>query len=107
MFSGIWKGYVVLDEGTDVNSRELHLIQINKPSVVHSFSYELHPVFKENTLIYYVPLEKKAKQADCGPAQFKEWKKGGLGIELAQKHIFDLKTKKSTTANDIKCFPLQ
>lgn len=108
--AGIWNHHIVIDEGTDVNGRELHLINVKDSSKKYSFYYALQPVFKGSYLTYLLPLEIDAKPEQCSSDQkteIAEWKRFGFGMELAEQRIFNIQNNKTINTKIKKCFPLQ
>ena len=107
---GIWNDYLVLDEGTDVNSREVHLININNKAEKYRFNYALQITFKPAFFIFFQPLEQEANAALCAKEQtkeIKEWSKFGFALGLSREMIFDIKKKTSVTGEKKLCYPIQ
>ena len=107
--AGLWNGFVVLDEGTDVNGREIHLISINDSAKKYSIYYVNQPLFEESRITYFEATEKEAKIADCAgqEPEVAQWREMGFPLMLAQKKILDTKTGNTRFMDVFSCYPLQ
>jgi hypothetical protein len=107
--AGMWNGFVVLDEGTDVNGREIHLISINDATKKYSIYYVNQPLFEENQVTYFEATEKEAKLADCAEQapEVTQWNEMGFPLMIAQQKILDIKTGKTRSTDVFSCYPLQ
>jgi len=108
--AGIWNRHIVIDEGTDANGRELHLLSSTDKNIAHKFYYALMPEFKATTLVFMMPLDTPAKPEQCASDQkesLKEWKRLGFELELAEERTFDVTKGTTSIGSKRLCFPLQ
>lgn len=108
--AGVWKDFLVFDEGTDVNSRNLRLISLTKTDEVFNFYFETEPRFEKEHLIFYEPTTDAATGKECeGQAEeVAEWKRMEFPIFLAVKTEFYAETRTTKKfSNSYRCFGVQ
>lgn len=107
--AGLWNGFVVLDEGTDVNGREIHLVNINDSTKKYSIYYVHQPLFEESQVAYFEPTEKEAQAADCTGqvSEVEQWREMGFQVMLAQQKVLDSKVGIPRLTKVTSCYPLQ
>jgi hypothetical protein len=105
-----WKmNYLIFQEGTDVNSQTLLLVDMYQYKTL----FELHFVddwqVGGSEILFYSPLDREAKADECSSQaeDIKAWRDHGATIGIAQQKRFDLLTQTISDLDSSYCFPLQ
>ena len=110
-FAGIWKNFLVFDEGTDVNGHNLRMISITNREEVYILYFEGNaPQFEYDKLVYFAPSEQKATANQCNPLgiDFEDLKESSAEVLIGQKIEFSIETKKATPIKDqYTCYAAQ
>ena len=108
-FAGFWHDYVVIDEGTDPNSRDFHLLSMSDGNRNMSFSYTLDPQFNDQNITFLTPTEKDASAKDCPKqeSEIREWKQFEFQILIADEFKFDLEKGAAHKTGHKACYPAQ
>lgn len=109
--AGVWQNFLVFDEGTDVNGRNLRLASIANKTETYTLFFEGEsPEFKSNKIIYFAPSEQQASADQCSFAgiDFEDLKANSADVLIGQKFEFSAETKKSAPVKDqYTCYPVQ
>lgn len=109
--AGVWKNFLIFDEGTDINGRNLRLTSITDKAETYSLFFEgKPPEFKSNKIVYFSPSEQQASADQCDSVgiDFKDLKEHATDVLIGHKFEFSAETKKSTPIHDqYTCYPVQ
>lgn len=109
--AGVWQGFVVFDEGTDVNGRSLRMVALNNPEEIYTPSFEGDaPRFTNYTLTYYSPSKDIASAKACESLglDYQDMKNHADAVHIGYQYEFSAKTRKTTQIrNSYTCYAVQ
>jgi len=109
--AGVWQGFVVFDEGTDVNGHSLRMVALSNPEEIYTPEFEGDaPRFTNDTLTYYAPSEDVATAKVCEPLglDYRDMKDHADAVHIGYQYQFSAKTKKAIKIKDqYTCYAVQ
>jgi hypothetical protein len=109
-FAGIVGDKLVLDEGTDVNSRRIVIMQPGTSKRIQTLPYELEPRFAGGDLVYFQPTDTEAKKSQCMPeekSRVSTWERFGMPVMLAKQMRYDFAENSVDSTGKTTCYALQ
>jgi hypothetical protein len=108
-FSGVYKNFLLIDNGTAPNGRMLKIWSIAEKKLVFNMAYEGNLSIKDDKLNFIVPLDLKKnklpKPVNCPDEA--SWKKDGLAVGYGIPSAFDFASKTVSVTGDATCFAIQ
>lgn len=109
--AGVWQGFVVFDEGTDVNGHSLRIVALSNPEEIYTPAFEGDaPRFTNDTLTYYAPSEDVATAKACESLglDYRDMKDHADAVHIGYQYQFSAKTKKTIKIKDAyTCYAVQ
>jgi hypothetical protein len=109
--AGVWQGFVVFDEGTDVNGHSLRIVALSNPEEIYTPEFEGDaPRFTNDTLTYYAPSEDVATAKVCEQLglDYRDMKGHATEVYIGYQYQFSTKTKKTIKIKDqYTCYAVQ
>ena len=105
-FAGVYQNYVLIDNGTGPNKREIVIYNITTKELTFSTKYE-GELKIENGKLHYINASSKVENAKEQIDSFSNENKcstKGCKTLAGYAAYFDFETLKSTTTKDIKCY---
>lgn len=108
-FSGVYKNFLLIDNGTGPNGRTLKVWSIDEKKIIFETPYEGDLSIKEDKLNFILPVDLKKtkllKPVNCPDAA--NWKKEGLEVGYGIPSAYDFAKRAATAAGDAICFAVQ
>jgi len=106
--AGLWGEYIVFEDGSGPDSRELVLLEGKDLSEVARFEYTGEAEFNATHLLAYRSTGKPAETCECSDKEsYAEWVEMGFEVELIQQFEVSTKDLKPKTTSKKSCQPLQ
>ncbi len=105
-FSGVYKSFLFIDNGTGPNGRNLKVWSIDENKVIFDTPYEGDLSIKDDKLNFIKPIDMdKNKPVNCPDAE--NWKKDGLEVGYGIPSAYDFENKTASTTGEATCFAVQ
>jgi hypothetical protein len=108
-FAGVYKNFLIVDNGTSVNGRMLKIYNLASKSLAFSTSYE-GDLKIENDQLTYLSVAKKSQGLEDALKQCKNQsgcESNGLKTEIGLVSYFDFNSKEANITAETKCFCVQ
>lgn len=102
-FSGVYRNYLFIDQGTGPDQRILSVYDLVQNKLILLTGYS-DPILKDGVLTYYKPLEPDPgviENIPCPDAQ--KWRERALTVLYEQKQNFTLKTEIRLPIREYRC----
>jgi hypothetical protein len=108
-FSGVYRNYLFIDNGTGPNGRNLKIWSIGEKKVIFETPYEGDLSIKDDKLNFIKPIDlsmtKLPAPVNCPDAE--NWKKEGLGVGYGIPSAYDFSSMTVSATSDVTCFAVQ
>ena len=109
MLAGQWRQFLIIDNGTSLNSRSMVLFNPKNQTNKIEIDYVNNPIFKNNEIHFFSSINDNVGISDCSAQkeEFEEWLEFGLGAGLARKQVYNVEKDNISTLDETECYHIE